>query len=476
MSNKGWKRREFLWGVSQSALTLAVLGRTSQQVIASTKKPTSVLVLGAGLSGLYTALLLEAKGISVTVLEARDRVGGRVHTLDDLPGKPEAGGMSFGKKYQRFLSLTKRLKLSLEEAQPFEKELLLNVRGEFLTAENWAQSTANNLAKNERNIIPPRLLRNYLQKNNPLENATDWTNPKHADLDISFEKYLRSKGASDEAIRLMGQTYITNGLDTTSALWSLGHVRKIQDYTGKPMHITGGNSRLAEKMAAALKSPVKTNKVVASIKSSKTGVEVNCKDDSKFKADYVVATLPFSVLREVEIAPALQEKQAEAVQELSYTAVTKIYLKVRQPFWEKDGYPPMTWTDSPLERIIPIRDNAGKVTNLICWVNGKNAQMLDTMSTKELSQFFNFEIKKIRPAMVNNVDIVKLVSWGKDPYAKGAYSYFAPGQIRRFRDVMAQPWGRIHFAGEHTAIASPGMESALESGERVAKEIFTAIG
>ncbi len=66
------------------------------------------------------------------------------------------------------------------------------------------------------------------------------------------------------------------------------------------------------------------------------------------------------------------------------------------------------------------------------------------------------------------------MSWGKDPYAKGAYSHFAPGQIRRFRDTMAQPWGRIHFASEHTAIASPGMEAALESAERVANEIFAA--
>ena len=133
------------------------------------------------------------------------------------------------------------------------------------------------------------------------------------------------------------------------------------------------------------------------------------------------------------------------------------------------------WTDSPLQRILPIRDATGKFTSWVSWVNGKDAQMLDAMSRKELSQFFHSELKRIRPSTANNVDIIEVVSWGKDPYAKGAYSYFAPGQIRRLRDAMARPWGRIHFAGEHTAIASPGMESALESGERVASEIFTAI-
>ncbi len=103
MATRGFNRREVLWGLSQSVLTSLVLGRACQQVAAADIKPISVLVLGAGLSGLYTALLLEAKGLGVTELEARDRVGGRVHTLDDLPGKPEAGGQTLSEKYQRLL-------------------------------------------------------------------------------------------------------------------------------------------------------------------------------------------------------------------------------------------------------------------------------------------------------------------------------------------------------------------------------------
>jgi len=65
-----------------------------------------------------------------------------------------------------------------------------------------------------------------------------------------------------------------------------------------------------------------------------------------------------------------------------------------------------------------------------------------------------------------------VVSWGGDRYVLGAYAYFAPGQITQFRDKMAKPWQRIHFAGEHTAIASPGRESALESAEGVVGEIL----
>ncbi|NEP67997.1 MULTISPECIES: FAD-dependent oxidoreductase [Moorena] len=86
------------------------------------------------------------------------------------------------------------------------------------------------------------------------------------------------------------------------------------------------------------------------------------------------------------------------------------------------------------------------------------------------------ELKRIRPATESNVEIARVVSWGSDPYAQGAYAHFAPGQIRGFQDKMAKPWNRIHFAGEHTAIASPGMESALESGERVAGAMQRGLG
>lgn len=73
------------------------------------------------------------------------------------------------------------------------------------------------------------------------------------------------------------------------------------------------------------------------------------------------------------------------------------------------------------------------------------------------------------------MEIARVVSWGSDPFARGAFSHLAPGQIRRFRSKMAQPWKRIHFAGEHTAITSPGMESALESAERVTSEVLARI-
>ncbi|MBW4633999.1 MAG: FAD-dependent oxidoreductase [Iphinoe sp. HA4291-MV1] len=476
MSIKGLNRREFLWGLSQSVLASLVLGRAFQQVAVAERPPASVLVLGAGLSGLYTALLLEAKGLAVTVLEARDRVGGRVYTLDDIPGKPEAGGQSFSERYQRLLALAELLQVPTEPINSSEQGTLLYVRGQPVLPSDWAVSPANLLAATERNTLPPQLLTSYLSPDNPLPDKTAWARAEYFDLDIPLEQYLSTKGASPEALRLMNfnPASFFNSVEATSALWALRNNQRAKTPAKQFMRIKGGNSRLPEKMAAALKFPVQTHKVVKFIRSSHSRVEVQCADGSRFQADYAVVTLPFSVLRQVKIVPPLPEVQAEAVSELPYTLVTEVHLAVRRPFWEEDGYPPQMWTDTQLQNVLPVRDADG-IQGLVCFVNGSSAQQLDAMSKAALAEFVKAELARIRPKSQGNVEVTRVVSWGRDPFARGDYSHFAPGQIRRFRDKMAQPWQRIHFAGEHTAIASPGMESALESAERVTSEVLARI-
>jgi len=149
-------------------------------------------------------------------------------------------------------------------------------------------------------------------------------------------------------------------------------------------------------------------------------------------------------------------------------------LAVRRPFWEEDGFPAQMWTDTQLENIFPVIDATGK-QNLVCMTGGANARHLDAMSPQVLAYYVQSELARIRPASKGNVEVTRVVSWGRDPFSRGAYAHFAPGQIHRFQGKMAQPWQRIHFAGEHTAIASSGMESALESAERVANEVLTRI-
>lgn len=469
------KRREFLSGIAQTSIALMMLGRTSQLLAKTVNKP-SVIILGAGLSGLYVAMLLEAQGFKVTVLEARDRVGGRIYTLDELPTKPEAGGALIGESYKNLLALADKLELEVEPIRGIDRELLLHINGKSILPSQWANSEANKLSETEKNIIPSRLMSNYIRPNNPLEDAQGWLSPQHYNLDISLAEFLKSKGASPEALRLMNIAPNTNNIETSSVLWQMRGDQIFQNsIPSQPLQIKGGNSRLPEAMAASLKSWIQTNKVVEAIDSQEHKVEVHCADGSVLNADLAISTIPFSVLRDIEIKPPLPPLQAQAVQELPYTNITQIFFSVLSPFWQEDSYPAQMWTDTSLERIFPLKNNSGEIENLLAWIDGDNAIKIDAMPMPELAKFIKSELARIRPAMENNVEISRLVSWGNDPFAKGAYSHFAPGQISTFAKDMAKPWQRIHFAGLDTAIKYPGMEGALKSGERVATEILARV-
>ena len=467
------KRREFLWGLIQSTVGLSVLGRSAQILATAAEKPAkSILVLGAGLSGLYSALLLEAQGFEVTILEARKRVGGRVFTLDNLPGQPEAGGQSFDEQYSRLLSLAQQLDVPVKTAQKLDLELLLYVNKLAVLPSEWAKSPANQLAEAERNLIPPALMTHYLRSQNPLQKKTDWVKPDYEQWDIPLDEYLKTQGASAEALRLMNiYPASMNSIDTASTLWALRNDLRSQNFPKNWLQIKGGNSRLPEKLAANLRSPIYLEKVVEAIDSQEQKVKVYCRDGSDFESDYVICTIPFSVLRQIEIKPSLSGQQQEAVNHLPYTRVTQVYLQVNQPFWEVDNYPLRMWTDTFLELIFPLKNELGQVTGLVCWANGNNADKLAALNSQQLDKTVKSKLQKMRPATKGNIKISRVITWGADPFSLGAYAYFAPGQIREFQSQMAKPWYRIYFAGEHTAPFSSGMESALESAERVVAEV-----
>lgn len=470
------KRRELLWRLAQSTLGLSILGRASQVLATAAEKPgKSILVLGAGLSGLYSALLLEAQGFEVTILEARKRVGGRVFTLDDLPGKPEAGGQSFNEQYSRLLSLAQQLDVPVKTPQKPNSELLLYINELAVLPSGWSKSPANQLAGAERNLIPPALMTYYLRSQNPLQQKTDWVKADYEQWDIPLDKYLKNQGASTEALRLMNIYPLSmNSIDTASTLWALRHDWHSQNLAKNWLQIKGGNSRFPEKLAANLRATIDLEKVVEAIDSQEQKVKVYCRDGSDYESDYVICTIPFSVLRQIEIKPSLQGSQQEAVNHLPYTRVTQVYLQVHQPFWEVDNYPLRMWTDTFLELIFPLKNEHGQVTGLVCWANGVNADKLAALNPQQLERTVISQLAKMRPATKGNIKISRVVTWGADPFSLGAYAHFAPGQIREFKSQMTKPWHRIYFAGEHTATLSIGMESALESAERVVAEVVAS--
>jgi monoamine oxidase len=230
-------------------------------------------------------------------------------------------------------------------------------------------------------------------------------------------------------------------------------------------------------MASRLEAEIRFRQQVTAVESGDDGVTVHTADDRRYAARAVICALPFAALRRVRLQPALRGWQAKAVRGLGHQAVHQVALQASRPFWEADGLEPSMWTDSPIGRVAAIYHGTGddEVSSLVVSAFGPGALQLDKLGAQGAARFVVEEIERMRPAARGALTVTGQHSWTLDPYAGGAWAYFHPGSVTRYLPAMFQGHGRMHFCGEQTSVTARGMEGALESGERAAREVIASL-
>ena len=449
------------------------------------QEQANVIVVGGGLSGLYSALLLEEVGYKVTVLEASSQVGGRVQTRD-IAGRPqELGASDIGIMYARVIDMVERLGLERIPTDISVRPPSYIVRGQLVRGEDWEASPANLTVGEERAVLPPMLENTYLFKSNTFTELEEWLLPEHAALDIPLSDFFRSHGASDEALRLMNVSSNCMDMSQFSALAALRDFTRLR-FGGfsdpskdqyDPMTITkvkGGNQRLPEAMAAALSSEVRLNSPVQTISHEGSGVEITVRDGTTYKADFIVVAASLHALKQVSFEPGLPPAHAAAIAQMAYRPTTKFYLHPTAPYWEEDGFEPTLWTDTELERSFALVEKDGSIESILMWINGAGAQVIDRMPVEEAKQYVLNTMAKLRPASKGKLEVIFHHAWGQDPLIGGCSHLYGPGQVTQLAEEIPKPVGRVYFAGEHTRRLEFGMESAMASAERVFGEILEA--
>jgi monoamine oxidase len=430
-----------------------------------------VLVAGAGLAGLAAARDLSALGAEVTVVDGRDRVGGRVWTLREgfAEGQhAEAGGDMIDEGHVETRELCRALGLPLTRI----------LRGGW----GYVQAGAGGKAR----IVTRNVARGWARLAASLTGPIHqyrladqrWDSPIAEGLARqSVAHWLDEVGADSElratATGLRG--FFLADPDELSLIALVDQFAAQDEWPGNVYRIKGGNDRLPVALAAPLGSRLRLGTelvavshrgqvVRASVKHARTIAQISC--------DYLVLALPATTLRRVPITPALPVQQHEAISRLRYGRATKTLLQFARPFWRTPGRARAFGSALPYGAVWDGNEQQrGRAGILSLMAGGSASDASQAMLARGGARTF---VDALDWLGSGGTDVVaaRQVVWEQDPFVRGGYAYFDPGFEPSLRPWLAIPCGRLFFAGEHTSIRWQGyMNGAIESGRRAAAEV-----
>jgi monoamine oxidase len=450
--------------------------------------PQRVVVIGAGLAGLTAAYELDRAGHRVTVLEASGRVGGRVLTLrepfdDGLYA--EAGALHVFETHTTVHRYVRALGLGLQG--PAASSGAFFVRGKRLTYSpedlrripleiSDEERSAGVYAVWTQRVLP--LVREVREAGDP--GAPGWPPPHLAGYDeITFAELLRRQGLSEGAIEMLtlgDPSLLGEGVDTVSALT---HLRAFSLLPSRaPATIAGGSDVLPRAIAARLGGRIRLEAPVVRLEQDPEGVRVTYLDGGApetVEAERVVCAVPLPLLARMEVVPALSPERARLAARTRQTSVTRTFLQMRRRFWEEEGLSGFAATDTPIQMVNPAAGHQPGVRGILeSYLAGDRARAAAAMPEDERIAFTLAHLERVFPGAEAHFEVGVSRVWDADPWARGAYPWFAPGELTAFLPHCARSEGRIHFAGDHTTARPGWMQGAMESGVRAAREVAAA--
>jgi monoamine oxidase len=452
-------------------------------------RTVDVAIVGAGLAGLTAARELTRRGKSVVVLEARDRVGGRVLNHDLGNGAvTEVGGQFIGPTQDRIAALAREL--GVEEFPTYnEGENVLLLEGRRSTYPATGIPTDPSISAS---LLKTLTELDTLAKTVPVDKP--WTAPRAAEWDAqTLQTFLLSsdpnpgaRAITDAAVKSIwgaeaGDLSLLYALFYTAAAGNEttpGSFLRLVTTAGgtQEKRFVGGSQRIPLEVARALGDKVVLNAPVRRIEQSDRGVVV-VTDTGRVSAGRVVVAVPPALTASIVWAPGLPPKRAQLLQRAPHGSLVKAEAVYDRPFWREANLSGQAVADRGLAR--STFDNSpptGGPGVLFAFVGGKEARAWGEMTPSArrdqvLGEFATY----FGPDAARPTEFIEK-DWTTEEWSRGCpVAYLPPGVLLEYGSALREPFARVHWAGTETATYWFGyMDGAVRSGERVADEVVRA--
>ena len=488
-------RRRFLRDGSAAAAGLLLAGCAGRLQIAPPASGEEVVIVGAGIAGLTAAWRLHQAGVRVRIIEAQNRVGGRMFSLRGyFPDAQvvELGGELIDSGHVRIRALAAEMGLLLDDLQEADSPIGSGpIKSELWWTDGRAVSEAEII-----NAFKP--VAAAIQRDLATLGDGDilYSAPQNAQaLDaLTVSQWLDRNDVKGWLRTLIEVAYTTEmGLecDQQSALNLLTFIGTRKDEfrifgeSDERYHVRGGNDSIPRALAAKLAGAIETGTVLEAITQRANGDFVLALKlgaaSRELRAAHVLLAIPFTTLRQVRIDVPLPAVKLRAIRELRYGTNAKLMIGFNQRVWrERYHYNGSVFADLPFQTSWETtRKQAGKGGVLVNFVGGRHGIAVGQDSAKAQADKAVRELDAIFPGIAATRDGAREVRmhWPSFPWTQGSYACFGPGDWTTLRGAMAETVGRLFFAGEHCALDTQGfMEGGCESGETAAQAILRSLG